>query len=400
MQNDFYESLLNRGWRRSGTLLYKPDQRASCCPLYTIRLDSESFHASKDQRQSLNRFNRFILGETYLKDAARLHPVSREQAKRRNTDFDLVDRVHEAESDKLKTPPEPAHTLSVTLEPNTFTEEKYALYENYQRVVHHNPPAKITKPGFKDFLCSSPLPLETKTFDGAERRLGAYHHCYRIDGQLVAMGVLDLLPHCVSSKYFMYHESVHCWGFGKLGALWEIALAREAGYHWWYAGFYIHSNPKMRTKAVYHPQYLLDSVSYTWDILDDDLKKRLDIDTFVSLSEVRAKSQNVEDGAATKPGSIETHNDADSEDFSKTSFDKTPMYARRAPGVLTKNQLLTDIDLDHIKLRIREQDVDTCQLMHWDKEDMNNPNSITGIISDLVAVVGVELGAQMTVEFN
>ena len=32
-----YQEMMNRGWRRSGTYLYKPDLRRSCCPQYTIR---------------------------------------------------------------------------------------------------------------------------------------------------------------------------------------------------------------------------------------------------------------------------------------------------------------------------------------------------------------------------
>jgi arginine-tRNA-protein transferase len=284
LTTEFYQCLLNRGWRRSGSLLYKPDQQASCCPQYTIRLDSELFHASKDQRQALNRFNKHILGDSYIKDTARLYPRSREQAKKRNTDFDLVERVHEGERAFLKTPPEPAKALSVTLEPDNFTEEKYLLFENYQRLVHQEPPHRISKSGFKNFLCKSPLPRTTNTYNGRERRLGSYHQCYRIDGKLVAIGVLDLLPQCVSAVYFMYHESVHQHGFGKLGALREIALAKEEGYQWWYAGFYIHSCAKMRYKGDYTPQYMLDPSSYNWDLLDDEMKKRLDNRKFVSLS--------------------------------------------------------------------------------------------------------------------
>lgn len=284
MTPEFYQCLLDRGWRRSGSLLYKPDQQASCCPQYTIRLDSELFHASKDQRQALNRFNKHILGESYIKDTARLYPRSREQAKKRNTDFDLVERVHESEKEHLKTPPEAAHSLTVTLEADDFTEEKYALFENYQRLVHHEPPHRISRPGFKNFLCNSPLPRTAETFDGRERRLGSYHQCYRLDGILVAIGVLDLLPQCVSAVYFMYHESVHRHGFGKLGALREITLAKEEGYRWWYAGFYIHSCVKMRYKGDYTPQYILDPVSYNWDPLDDEMKRKLDSSKFVSLS--------------------------------------------------------------------------------------------------------------------
>jgi arginyl-tRNA--protein-N-Asp/Glu arginylyltransferase len=68
---------------RSGSYLYKPDMRATCCPQYTIRwvaslkpvsqvlsadtlghtffrLKSSSFKPSKSQRQTLNKFNTFI----------------------------------------------------------------------------------------------------------------------------------------------------------------------------------------------------------------------------------------------------------------------------------------------------------------------------------------------------
>ena len=39
--------------------------------------------------------------------------------------------------------------------------------------------------------------------NGQEQKLGSYHQCYRLDGRLVAMGVLDLLPTSVSSVYLM-----------------------------------------------------------------------------------------------------------------------------------------------------------------------------------------------------
>lgn len=322
MTPEFYESLLNRGWRRSGTVLYKPDLHASCCPQYTIRLDAHAFHASKDQRQALNRFTKFVLGDEYTKAAARLYPRSREEAKKRNTGFELTERIHESERSLVKTPPEPAHTLIVTLEPDDFTEEKYVLFENYQRIVHHEPPHRISKGGFKNFLCSSPVSRSEKVFDGRRRRLGSYHQCYWLDGKLVAIGVLDLLPHCVSAVYFMYHESVHQHNFGKIGALREIALAKEEGYQWWYAGFYIHSCVKMRYKGDYTPQYLLDPDSYDWDLLDSELKKKLDEKKFVSLSQERKRLEASESKAVciedqSSKTVMESPNTEDAEDLAR-----------------------------------------------------------------------------------
>ncbi len=185
--------------------------------------------------------------------------------RRRDTVFDLVERVHEAESALLKTPPEPAHKLVITLESNAFSEEKYAVFENYQRLVHKEPPSRVSRAGFTNFLCNSPVRRGTVTDpDGRQRELGSFHQCYRLDGVLVAVGVLDLLPDGVSAVYFLYHESVHKHSPGKMGALREIALARELGYKWWYPGYYIHSCPKMRYKMDYSPQHVLDPETLTW----------------------------------------------------------------------------------------------------------------------------------------
>lgn len=116
---------------------------------------------------------------------------------------------------KTKKPIEPAHKLEITLEPAGFTEEKsakpsmeeplltedrYALYAHYQKSVHKD--SHSSKMDFKSFLCGG-LGQSVYGRDGKSRKIGSYHQCYRLDGKLVAMGVLDLLPHCVSSVYLL-----------------------------------------------------------------------------------------------------------------------------------------------------------------------------------------------------
>jgi arginyl-tRNA--protein-N-Asp/Glu arginylyltransferase len=46
-----YERFIERGWRRSGRALYKPDNFQSCCPAHTIRLAVNEFVPSKSQRK-------------------------------------------------------------------------------------------------------------------------------------------------------------------------------------------------------------------------------------------------------------------------------------------------------------------------------------------------------------
>src|SRR4051794_12252733 len=75
----------------------------------------------------------------------------REKAQQKNS-FDLLRVVHEAETKNLKPVP-PAHRFEVTLEPDTYTEEKFLLYKDYQINVHHDSPDEVSGDGFKRFLC-------------------------------------------------------------------------------------------------------------------------------------------------------------------------------------------------------------------------------------------------------
>ena len=56
-----YSQLLPLGWRRSGSYLYKPDQRATCCPQYTISLRADQFQSTKSQRGVLKVFANYVM---------------------------------------------------------------------------------------------------------------------------------------------------------------------------------------------------------------------------------------------------------------------------------------------------------------------------------------------------
>ncbi|CAN0544511.1 unnamed protein product, partial [Ectocarpus sp. 8 AP-2014] len=50
---------------------------------------------------------------------------------------------------------------------------------------------------------------------------GSYHQLYRIDGKLIAVGVVDVLPKCLSSVYCFYDPDYRALALGKLTALKE-----------------------------------------------------------------------------------------------------------------------------------------------------------------------------------
>ncbi|CUA70133.1 arginine-tRNA-protein transferase [Rhizoctonia solani] len=266
MSCSVYKRLLDRGWRRSGDYLYKPNLKDSCCPQYTIKLDALNFKLSKSQRKALNKWNRFIIhgeGNTTIPTAKTPPP--------------LVDLVHAADAAVQKSQGhKPAHRLEVTLEPSSYTDEKYQLYLKYQVSIHDD--TGNTPGEFKRFLVTSaigqePIPYRNTSTQPAyplPSHYGSYHQMYRVDGQLIAIGVIDILPGCVSSVYFLYAPEWNPWSLGKISAIREATLAKEihdAGVESMtslYMGFYIYSCPKMRYKGEYDPSYLLDPESYTW----------------------------------------------------------------------------------------------------------------------------------------
>ncbi|KAM8859770.1 arginyl-tRNA--protein transferase 1 isoform 6-T6 [Spinachia spinachia] len=121
---------------------------------------------------------------------------------------------------------------------------------------------------FRRFLCDSPLEDEHSP-DGPEVGYGSFHQQYLLDGRIVAVGVIDILPTCVSSVYFYYHPDFASLSLGSYSALREIAFTRQLQKQspklsFYYLGFYIHSCPKMRYKGQYRPSDLLCPETYAW----------------------------------------------------------------------------------------------------------------------------------------
>lgn len=273
--------------------------------------------------------------------------IASDKAKQRNG-FDLPGAVHESEFANTKRPPEPAHRFEVTLEEDNFTKDKYELFQNYQQTVHKEKPSEISESGFKRFLCESPLQRRTEQVDGKTQQLGSYHQCYRLDSRLIAMGVLDLLPHCVSGVYFLYHSDFEKWSFGKLSALREATLALEGGYQYYYMGYYIHSCAKMRYKGEYRPQYVLDPESLTWDPLDGELRALLDKKRYVSLSRERRLKQTAKGTGGDPAKSSQDDTEADSySDFpyptakeaNDAVSDGVSLFDVKVPGVMTEEEI-------------------------------------------------------------
>lgn len=369
---------------RSGTLYYKQDQSRSCCPYYTIRLDAAAFEAKKDQRQANHRWNRYVLGHEYMRKESLLCPKPREQKRLERDKFDLKKTVHTSEysilrrpkSGKTGQPIEPVHKLVVNLEDDNFTTEKFDVFLRYQAKIHNEDESRWKHASFRRFLCAG-LGRKTVRTNGKTQELGSYHQCYRLNGKLIAVGVLDLLPQAVSSVYLFYDPDFRHFEFGKLSALREIALAMEGHYRYYYMGFYIHSCIKMRYKATFRPTYMLDPESLQWTLFNGDHRKQLDKTPFYSISRgvtapvlfsavvdfepgqaMSGRGENRTTGSSTSTGELSSMElDAECSSESDTDIPKGPLFDKRMPGMLSREEVEA-VDLDHWKLRVRDTFVD------------------------------------------
>ncbi|KAL3075338.1 hypothetical protein niasHS_014504 [Heterodera schachtii] len=175
-----------------------------------------------------------------------------------------------------------AHTLQLrligqpSLELDEDFDEEFELFKRYQMQVHRERASDLTPDAFRRFLASSPL-FPSPPHEGQQQQqarpplphLGSYHQQYRLDGRLIAVAVIDLLPHCLSAKYFFYDPEFAFLSLGTYSALREIAFTQQLAQHrpdlhFYYMGFYLFDCPKMRYKNRFRPSELLCDHCFNW----------------------------------------------------------------------------------------------------------------------------------------
>ncbi|KAM0941448.1 putative arginyltransferase [Dioscorea sansibarensis] len=392
---DDYQEFLDRGWRRSGCFLYKPEMERTCCPSYTIRLKVDDFSPSKEQVRVQKKMQRFLDGTLDVKKpelvklthdssksrcmnddaspttvpnapvaaalrrsllteddgqlglsrssasqhgnlikfspnsvAEKLAVLINEQGdihglsikacsghlnfysttKLPGTDFLSSEAC--AHSDGRRVNPKRScasgggigqhhkrRRLEIRMKRSSFDPEEFALYRRYQIKVHNDRPEKVSESSYRRFLVDTPLvfvPPSSGNETVPHCGFGSFHQQYLIDGKLVAVGVVDILPRCLSSKYLFWDPEFSFLSLGKYSALQEINWVKEAGVRcpglqYYYLGYYIHSCSKMRYKAAYHPSELLCPLRYKW-VPFDIARPLLDEKPYVILSDFTVQS--------------------------------------------------------------------------------------------------------------
>lgn len=205
----------------------------------------------------------------------------------------------------------PKHRLQIRLvhvdseESRAIREEEHKIMVKYQEVVHKDPADEWTMPRFKNFLVDSPIksePMQDRDYYPPETsgvntgsisssknvdifsnqsdefvlvkppplptHFGTYHCLYLLDDELIAVGVVDFLPKCLTTVYFFYDPKYAYLNLGIYSGLVEISIVRQLFKHfqgpadknclkYYYMGFYVHTCKKMRYKTTFKPSYLL-----------------------------------------------------------------------------------------------------------------------------------------------
>jgi leucyl-tRNA---protein transferase len=196
-----YEHLLERGWRRFGRTMFRP-VCAACHECRSIRVDLQNFRASKSQRRCRNR----------------------------NTD------------------------LQLTVQRPTVTPEHLALYNDYHRDMQVRrawPFHEINQDSYAEAFLEGNFPF-------------SHEFQYRMNGKLVAVGLVDMTSNTMSSIYFVHDPGLRERGPGTYSVLREIAEGIQTGRRWLYMGYYIRDCLSMNYKNRFHPHQILQAY------VDDD----------------------------------------------------------------------------------------------------------------------------------
>ena len=374
---DMFELLMERGWWRTGNIIFRPQQENICCPSFAIRSPVSKYKLTKNHRRVLNRWKDFLINgdprwenrakansvainaetdlvsleepnhstsnsinrvmptgdglladnSTHLSQAAPSESILKKnkvakkvqpgvgpdpnkppciKAKERrrkgkgkeregnpiiinnsstnergatshnNVPLLEIMKAHEEEISRGN----PKHKLEIRLVASDDKEMKdslvdfFSLYNRFQDGVH---------PGKSKFKTSADLhwafinsPLRPSNRSKGERPMGTYHMRYYLDGELIMLSVIDILPTYLVSIYFIYDPDIRFLQPGIYTCLREIALIQELQLEspelvYYNLGFYNDFSQKINYKRQFKPTEILCPITSTYVPLDTAL---------------------------------------------------------------------------------------------------------------------------------
>ncbi|VDK42623.1 unnamed protein product [Taenia asiatica] len=331
---DDYELLMKSGWRRRGMHVRKPLNSITCCPAHPVWCDAMQFEVSGAHKKVVYILGNYLrtgkvpkkvqFESSDPKEEAKLKepgkdegqpqcqtPKQTEADKESGWDAKTKDASEQAAESvlpdicerapqlkakrnkireleyymkRVETREGDAHTLDVRVcscsplspEISATLNDEYAVFDKYLSLVHGWSQGSISFEEFQEIYVETPLMgIDDKEVEAAGApKFGTYHQQYWLDGnKLIAVGVVDLLPGCLSSVYFFNDPSYLRFNLGTFSALWELAYVRNlqrtyggtvpayANLQYYTMGYYIHSSSMMNYKAECRPPFFFDCLA-------------------------------------------------------------------------------------------------------------------------------------------
>ena len=190
-----YQLLLERGWRRFGRLFFRPDCQA-CGECRSLRVRVDDFRPNRSMRRTWDR-NRDLRILLHRPSTSASH-------------LELYRRYHADMAER-----------------RGWSAKTIDTFEYFVTFVQ----------GAQDF---------------------GWEMTYYLEDRLVAVALVDVLPHALSAVYCYYDPDHRTRGLGVYSVLRQLELARARGRPHLYLGYRVLGNPSMRYKARYRPHELLD----------------------------------------------------------------------------------------------------------------------------------------------
>lgn len=178
-------------------------------------------------------------------------------------------------------------TDKISLSP---TEERFLLYNKYQRAVHKENSTIRTYNlnwGISNLSKAKKVPipydisLKTKHPEIYPKYYGTYNLIHRIDGKIVAVTLWDILPTSLESCYCYYDPDLSFLDLGVFTAIREIEYMKsfqsliDKNFMYYSMGEMSLSCKKLRYKSNYFPTEIMDNYTGAYVLLTEELKQKL-----------------------------------------------------------------------------------------------------------------------------
>ena len=166
-------------------------------------------------------------------------------------------------------------------------DERFQIYKKYQMNIHKEKEVETTKSSYnrawgttdlidnKGIKLPSDLNKKTKHPEMYPKKYGTYNFIHRLDGKIIAVGIWDILPTCLSSVYLYYDTDYQFLDLGVFTAIREIEYVKsfhdliDNNFKYYMMGFYCETVQKLRYKGFYQPTELLDRYTMNYVYLKD-----------------------------------------------------------------------------------------------------------------------------------